>query len=236
VQATLEWAQESLAATGFGSDLYRDRYGVMRLQAEDRYRFPIGAIADATLVYSQGLGGRSEADALATGIPLSQQGASPNFSKLVLNARWTQFLPESLQGVLIASAQTSFGKPLFIAEQFGLDGLTAASGYPIGAFTVDQGATLRGELIRPIQLFAPASITIAPYVFAEGGAGEIFDQTVLQQARINAGSFGVGVRTGLDAAGLPFNGTFTIELARGYSNVPGEQQVYRCNFSIGLNF
>jgi hemolysin activation/secretion protein len=236
VQATLEWARESLVATAFGADLYLDSYRVMRLQAEDRYRFPIGAIADATLIFSQGLGGRNEADALATGVPLSQQGASPDFTKLGFNARWTQFLPENLQGVLIASAQTSFGKPLFIAEQIGLDGLTAASGYPIGTFTVDQGATLRGELIRPIQLFTPASTSIAPYVFAEGGSGEIFDATILQQARINAGSFGVGVRTGLDAAGLPFNGTFDIELARGYSNVPGEKQVNRCNFSIGLNF
>jgi hemolysin activation/secretion protein len=236
VQATLEWAQESLSAIGFGNDLYLDRYGVMRLQAEDRYRFGIGAIADATLIYSQGLGGRNEADALASGIPLSQQGASPDFSKLALNARWTQFLPASLQGVLIASAQTSFGKPLFIAEQIGLDGTTAASGYPIGTFTVDQGATLRGELIRPIQLFTLGSTSLAPYVFAEVGAGEIFEPTVLQQGTINASSFGIGVRTGLDAAGLPFNTVFDIELARGYSNVPGEHQVNRCNFSISLNF
>ena len=236
LQATVEWAQESLQAVGFSPDLYLDRYAVARFQAEDRLQFPFGALADATLVYSQGLGGRNASDAAASGIPLSQQGSSPTFSKLGFNGRWNQVLPQGFQGALIATAQTSFGAPLFIAEQIGLDGTSAASGYPIGTFTVDQGATLRAELSHPISHFGPGALSLSPYVFGEAGAGQIFQPTFGQQGTIDASSIGVGVRTGLDVVGAPANGTFSIELARGFSNVPGEGQVYRCNFAVGLNF
>ncbi len=236
LQATVEWAEESLQAVGFEPDLYLDRYAVARFQAEDRLQLPFGALADATLIFSQGLGGRNASDAAASGVPLSQQGASPTFSKLGFNGRWTQFLPQGFQGVLIASAQASFGKPLFIAEQIGLDGGSAASGYPIGTFTVDQGATLRGELVHPFSHFGPGALSLSPYLFGEGGTGQIFQPTFGQQSTIDASSFGVGVRTGFDIAGAPANGTFSIELARGLSNVPGELQDYRCNFAVGLNF
>ncbi|MBV8471848.1 MAG: hypothetical protein JO255_03620, partial [Alphaproteobacteria bacterium] len=192
-------------------------------------------LAETSLVYSQGLGGRDEAQAAASNVPLSQQGASPTFSKLALDGRWTQLLPQGLQGVLVGQAQTSFGEPLFISEQFSLDGETAASGYPLGTFSVDEGATLRGELIRPIAL--PGSMSIAPYAFGAVGRGRIDDPTYIQQGLITAGSFGVGLRGGADVAGLPVQGVvYAVELARALSDVPGEQQGYRFNISIGVNF
>ena len=137
-QATYEWAQEHLSPIGFDTDIYDDQYNVARLQLEDHLRLPYGLLA-GTLVFSQGLGGRGETQALLTGVPLSQQGAFPTFSKLGLDATWTQPLPYDLQGTLIGQAQTSFGHPLFIAEQFSLDGLQAASAYPLGTFSVDEG-------------------------------------------------------------------------------------------------
>ena len=150
-QATYEWAQEHLSPIGFDTDIYDDQYNVARLQLEDHLRLPYGLLA-GTLVFSQGLGGRGETQAALTGVPLSQQGAFPTFSKLGLDATWTQPLPYDLQGALIGQAQTSFGHPLFIAEQFSLDGLQAASAYPLGTFSADEGATLRGEIQRPYPL------------------------------------------------------------------------------------
>ena len=164
-QATYEWVQEHLSPIGFNTDIYDDQYNVARLQLEDHLRLPYGLLA-GTLVFSQGLGGRGETQAVFTGVPLSQQGAFPTFSKLGLDATWTQPLPYDLQGALIGQAQTSFGHPLFIAEQFSLDGLQAASAYPLGTFSADEGATLRGEVQRPLAVgWTQGRATIAPYIF-----------------------------------------------------------------------
>ena len=237
-QATYEWAQEHLSPIGFDTDIYDDQYNVARLQLEDHLRLPYGLLA-GTLVFSQGLGGRGETQAVLSGVPLSQQGAFPTFSKLDLDATWTQPLPYDLQGALIGQAQTSFGHPLFIAEQFSLDGLQAASAYPLGTFSVDEGATLRGEIQRPYLFgWTQGRATLAPYIFGAASQGWIDEPTAVQPGHISAESFGVGLRVGGDAATtvLPLGATFTLELARGFSNVVGEGQVYRGNVGFAVKF
>jgi hemolysin activation/secretion protein len=237
-QATYEWAQEHLSPIGFNTDIYNDQYQVARLQLEDHLRLPYGLLA-GTLVFSQGLGGRGETQAILTSVPLSQQGAFPTFSKLGFDGTWTQPLPYDFQGALIGQAQTSFGHPLFIAEQFSLDGLQAASAYPLGTFSADEGATLRGELQRSYSFgWAPGRATVSPYIFGAASQGWIDDPTAVQPGHISAESFGVGLRLGANAATpiLPLGSTFTIELARGFSNVAGEGQVYRGNVAFAVNF
>ena len=237
-QATYEWAQEHLSPIGFDTDIYDDQYNVARLQLEDHLRLPYGLLA-GTLVFSQGLGGRGETQAALTNVPLSQQGAFPTFSKLGLDATWTQPLPYDLQGALIGQAQTSFGHPLFIAEQFSLDGSQAASAYPLGTFSVDEGATLRGEIQRAYPFgWTQGRGTIAPYIFGAASQGWIDDPTAVQPGHINAESFGVGLRLGADTPTpvLPLGATFSIELARGFSNVVGEGQVYRGNVAFAVKF
>jgi hemolysin activation/secretion protein len=237
-QATYEWAQEHLTPIGFNVDLYDDQYNVARLQLEDHLRLPYGLLA-GTLIFSQGLGGRGETQAALSGVPLSQQGAFPTFSKLGLDATWTEPLPYDLQGAVIAQAQTSFGHPLFIAEQFSLDGVNAASAYPLGTFSVDEGATLRGEIQRPVPVgWTQGRATISPYVFAAAAGGKIDQPTAVEQGWISAESFGIGLRVGADAAPaiLPLGSTLSVELARGFSNVAGEGEVYRGNFAFAVKF
>jgi hemolysin activation/secretion protein len=237
-QATYEWAQEHLSPIGFDTDLYDDQYNVARLQLEEHLKLPLGLFA-GTLVFSQGLGGRGETQAVLTGIPLSQQGAFPTFSKLGLDATWAQPLPYDLQGVLIGQGQTSFGHPLFIAEQFSLDGAQAASAYPLGTFSVDEGVTLRGEIQRPYPFgWTQGRGTIAPYIFGAASQGWIDEPTAVQPGHISAESFGVGLRLGGDAATtvLPLGATFSLELARGFSSVVGEGQVYRANVAFAVKF
>jgi len=235
-QATYEWAQEHLVPIGFDTDLYDDQYNVARLQLEDHLRLPYGLLAGA-LVFSQGLGGRGETQAALTRVPLSQQGAFPTFSKLGLDATWTQPLPYDFQGALIGQAQTSFGHPLFVAEQFSLDGAQGASAYPLGTFSVDEGATLRGEVQRPFAVaLTLGRVTVAPYVFAVAAGGKVDQPTAVQQGWISAESFGLGLRFGADAANFPVGATFAVELARGYSNVPGEGQIYRGNVAFAVKF
>ncbi len=237
-QATYEWAQEHLSPIGFDTDIYDDQYNVARVQLEDHLRLPYGLLA-ATLAFSQGLGGRDETQAALTGVPLSQQGAFPTFSKLGLDATWTEPLPYDFQGALIGQGQTSFGHPLFIAEQFSLDGAQAASAYPLGTFSVDEGATLRGEIQRPFAFGrTEGRATVAPYIFGAASQGWIDDPTAVQPGHISAESFGLGLRLGADAATtvLPLGATFSVELARGFSSVVGEGQVYRCNVAFAVKF
>ncbi len=79
-QATYEWAQEHLSPIGFDTDIYDDQYNVARLQLEDHLRLPAGLLA-GTFVFSQGLGGRGETQAVLTGVPLSQQGVVPDLQQ-----------------------------------------------------------------------------------------------------------------------------------------------------------
>ena len=60
----------------------------------------------------------------------------------------------------------------------------------------------------------------------------------MQPGHINAESFGVGLRLGADTPTpvLPLGATFSIELARGFSNVVGEGQVYRGNVAFAVKF
>ena len=81
--------------------------------------------------------------------PLSAYGASPDFSKLYLETRVTQPLVEEVQLALVAKAQTGFGAPLVLAEQFSLDGYNGVSGFAVGTLNVDRGVVVRGELSRP---------------------------------------------------------------------------------------
>jgi hemolysin activation/secretion protein len=236
LQATWEWDEEHLVPTGFDTDLYKDNYQVARFQAADQFLLPWGAAAQATASFSQGLTGRNASQA-AAGVPNSQQGAIPQFSKANLDLNIQQPLPFASQFALIGHAQWSFGKPLFLAEQISLDGADALSAFPSGTFTVDEGATLRGEFIHPVAFtVSGVQAMLAPYLFGAVGRGFVDDPTAVQQSAIDAGSLGIGMRTGADVTGAPYGGSLSVELARAFSNVTNERQGYRGNVALALKF
>jgi hemolysin activation/secretion protein len=142
----LERIDQSLYAPALQTDINHDSYGVARLSADWRSLSPWGAPFQANLQISQGLGGRNAADAAASQIPLSRQGATPDFSKFSTDLHLTQLVDGDLSLDVYGRAQASFGKPLFLSEQFALDGAEGLSAASDGAFNVDTGATLREEL------------------------------------------------------------------------------------------
>ncbi len=232
---TYEWAQESLVASGFAQDIYLDQYNVARFRGEDQLR-ALGGVVNSSLEFSQGLGGR-DAPQPGTGTPVSQQGATPTFSKALGDIRWLQPVAAGFQTLAIVDGQTSFGEPLFVAEQFPLDGPDAVSAYPLGTLQVDQGVTVRGELQRPFTFENDAGrVGLTPYLFGAGAWGMIDQPTAVQLGSINASGFGAGLRTSELPRAVPIAGAFSIEFARGYSNVPGEGVVNRCNFSFSATF
>jgi hemolysin activation/secretion protein len=235
VSSTLEWDQEYMT-DGFGPDLYSDEYGVWRGKADSQFSLNGGASLETAGALSQGLGGRTGVGSLT---PLSQQGATPTFTKFNVNGQFTQPLPNLFSLALFGAGQTSFGKPLMVSEQFSLDGPSAVSGFPTGTFVVDEGAFGRAEFGRTFPLTAfGAQIPVEPYVFGAGGFGVIDMPTAVQQRDVRVGSLGVGARAGVSApAGWWVSGAdVAAEVARFASDVPGEREGWRGNFSFSVRF
>jgi len=237
LQATAEWDDEKLTTTDFGTLLYHDEYGVGRFGGHDALELPWGAAAVVDGTFSHGIAGRGGSLA----VPLSEQGASPVFNKLNAFVSLRQPLPEAFEIDFSGRAQTSFGTPLMLSEQFSLDGPDALSSFAAGTFSVDQGASLRIELARPFTvslLDDMPPLTLAPYLFGAYGYGELADATAVQRAVIDAGSAGLGMRcaAGTSVAGVPLGSNLSVEMGRRFSDVPSERGGYRMDVALNLTF
>jgi hemolysin activation/secretion protein len=237
VNLSVEYVMQQVDAPAFGVTLNSDRYGVVRAGPDYAMSLPWGAGLQLGAALSQGLGGRTDADAVASGVPLSRAGAGPDFTKVTGNFRVSQPLLADLRLDLIGSGQLSLGKPMLRSEQFALDGTEAVSAFAAGTFNVDQGATLRGELVRPFAArFDAVGATVSPYLFGSVGRGWLFDVTAVEQSTINAGAVGLGARSTVDvAAGSP-GLSFGLELARQFTDVAGLRQGWRGNVNAMVTF
>jgi hemolysin activation/secretion protein len=238
LNSAFEYINQSVALPLFAADLNKDRYGAIRIGAAYETGLPwsgAGLLGSAT--FSQGAGGRDNADALASGVPLSRQGADPYFSKLTFDARITQALPNDLRMDFIARAQTSFGKPLLVSEQFSLDGPQAVSVYPSGSLNVDEGGTLRVELSRSFgPVGAAVPMILLPYAFGSFGIGRLVEPTVLERAVVSGGAVGVGVRSGIDNADGYQGFGLGVEIGRQFSNLPNLAHSWRGQVIMSFRF
>ena len=166
-----------------------------------------------------------------------RQGASPFFAKGNVDAHLVQPLPDAFQFDLIGRAQTSFGQPLMQPEQFQLDGPLAVSGYPIGTLNVDEGVSLRGELSRPFFVQGgPVPLVLTPYGFGAFGIGRLLEPTVLEVGVVRAGSFGAGLRSGIDMPNGYQGASLGLEVARQYSDLETVPHGWRFNAVLNLSF
>jgi hemolysin activation/secretion protein len=238
LNGAFEYIRQNVALPLFSTDLNRDRYGVLRIGAAYETGLPWWSAAlQASATFSQGTGGRDIADALASGVPLSRLGAGPDFSKATFDAHVTQPLPDEFRMDFIARAQTSFGDPLLVSEQFSLDGPQAVSAYPSGTLNVDEGGTLRAELSRSFAVTGtPVPVILSPYGFGSFGTGRLVEPTIVELAVIRAGAVGAGVRSGIDFPGGYQGVALGLEIARQFSNLPTLPQAWRANVSVSLRF
>ncbi|MGC2780754.1 MAG: ShlB/FhaC/HecB family hemolysin secretion/activation protein [Bradyrhizobium sp.] len=233
-----EYIDQNVALPLFETDLNRDRYGVLRAGAAYETGLPWGGAAlQTSATFSHGTGGRDRADADASGIPLSRQGAGPLFAKANVDARLTQPLPGEFRVDLIGRAQTSFHTPLLVPEQFSLDGPQAVSAYPSGTLNVDEGGTLRGELSRPFAVPGfVAPLILSPYGFGVFGVGRLDAPTIVELPIVRGAAVGAGLRSGMDMPGGYQGVTLGLELARQYSNLPNLPHAWRANVSVSMRF
>ncbi len=239
LQAALEWDDETLTAIGFGTELYQDEYGAGRVGAHDERLLPWGATAVFDGTFSHGIAGR---DGTAL-LPLSQQGASPVFNKVLGSATLRQPLPGEFELTAIGRGQTSFGTPLMLAEQFGLDGSESLSAFASGTFSVDEGMTLRAELSHPFTVSLGAlglapPLGLSPYLYGAAGRGIVDQATAAQKGIVEAASVGVGMRSAAAAVAdsWPLGSTLAVEFGRQFSDVPGQRVGYRANVALNVTF
>jgi hemolysin activation/secretion protein len=238
LNGAFEYISQNVALPLFATDLNRDRYGALRAGAAYEAGLPWWSETlrtSATL--SHGTGGRTIADGVASGIPLSRQGGSPDFAKANVDAHLIQPLPDAFRFDLIGRAQASFRKPMLVSEQFSLDGPQAVSAYPSGTLNVDEGGTLRGELSRPFVIPGPdAPLMLSPYGFGAFGVGRLNDPTVVELTTIRAAAVGAGLRSGIDMPDGYRRATLSVEIARQFSNLPNLERAWRTNVSISIGF
>jgi hypothetical protein len=197
---SLEYLEQSTRAEAFDVDLSRDRYAALRARLDWSRSTPWGAPFGLAVGASQGLGGRDAADAADSGVTLSRLGAEPTFSRLDATLRISQALPiEATRLNATLAGQTSFGRPVFVSEQFLLDGPSLVTGVPSGTLGVDRGVALRAEVQRDLPFPSDGfGGVLRPYGFVAYGVGTIERPTTLESGRLTARSGGLGAR--LDVA------------------------------------
>jgi hemolysin activation/secretion protein len=215
-------------APDFNVDLSHDRLRILRgnlalAQSFDPI-FPAlgGASLELSSTFSRGLlvwGTRTQADALASGVPLSRVGEDPQFSKVDAALRASQGLPlDFVIGGMVAG-QYSFNKVLPSSEEFALDGQTALSSFETGTLIGDSGYTVRGEFSRPFAIAAGSQqLSFTPYVFGAIGRAWIVQATALELAEIRAADYGAGVRMQVFTPAIGTTTNFSVEAGRQKTN------------------
>jgi outer membrane immunogenic protein len=231
-------------ANGPFFSLSRDRYDDLRVAGEWITRFPweLGGQSTLAMFFIKGLGGRGASQGEA--IPLSRPFSSPTFSKLRVDWRVVQPLPEQFLVSAFVKAQTSFGASLMLPENLSLDGPDGVSGFAAGSLNVDRGVAGRIELGRTFKAdFDTTSFVATPYLFAAAGRGvheaPFFSLPPFPSEKrfMRAEAYGGGVRADVNLFGSQTTQeSVAIEFARTHSNIPLRENGYRTNFSYTMRY
>ncbi len=230
---------QQLEMSGSLSDFSEDRLRVLRLVQQGNIYLSDSSHLSGSMTLSQGL------DALGarggtTSVPLSRDGAAPDFTKLDLEARFQQtFAGGDAAFSLAAKAQYSFGDPLVASEQIGLGGMSMLSAYDSGAMVGDSGLMARGELALPRKLslfssYPGLGTEISPYLFGAAGLVSLEQPTAAEEEITRAVSVGAGLRFALARRQSSDAAMLTLEYAHGdASHESGEN---RFNISLTGKF
>lgn len=233
----VEDVEQQISAPDFGVALSHDHYRVLRGGIDYATTLPSQAGLQLGAQLSKGLGGRNAEDAITSRVPLSRISATPDFVKLAATARLSQPLPAGFRFDVIGTSQITGGKAMLRSEQLSLDGSDALSAFASGTLNADEGFTLRGELAYPFVFNAfGTGAAASPYLFAAGGRGWIASPSAVEQAALNAGAVGTGVRSSVSIPGSSADASLAVEIARGFTDVSGVRQGWRANVLGTVSF
>jgi hemolysin activation/secretion protein len=197
--------------------LSQDRLRVLRANSDGDYLAPWGGIMSGHFSTSfglAGLGARSAAEALASGVPLSRQGANANFSKVEASVNYSQAVYREIFLSLNARAQYSFGQALLRSEQIGIASPAGLSTFDVGTLQGDSGYVLRAELSRSFELptmLENIGFVATPYVFGAVGGVYLLDPTALENWSTTAAAYGIGLRLNDGVRGTRSFGLLSLE-------------------------
>lgn len=227
--------EQSMDLLGTELPFTQDRLRILRFTQSADASLSNGGNLSGDVTLSVGLDAFGARQATTT-LPLSRDGASPDFTKLEISARYSQTLLDgALQWSLAGRAQTSFRTPLAASEQMGVGGFDWVSAYESGAIQGDRAAVLRTELGMPFILPAldayPAlGSAVMPYVFAAGGITKVEKPTALEEGVTRAGAFGLGLRIGLSEKASPRSTSLSLEYAHGAASDQGPEDRFNLRF------
>lgn len=228
--------RQKLDLAGTSTPFTEDQLRVFRLSQTADVILPWGASVGGNLSASFGVdsfGARSATSAL----PLSRDGAEPDFSKLELAVNYGQsMLNERAHLTIAGKAQTSFGDSLASSEQFGIAGFDWLSAFDGGKLQGDGGVATRAEVSFPIVLgmTPPFGGAVAPYIFGAAGLTKLEKPSAVEDAITRATSFGAGLRVGLSEQATPHSTTLTLEYAHGTAT--GLEAENRFNLRFNATF
>lgn len=212
--------------------VHEDALRVLRLSGDAFWLSDSGVSTELGASLSFGLdvaGSRTAADASAEK-PLSREGADATFKKLELTARQRRALSEKMTFTLSGRAQTSFGDPLVVSEQFGIATSRELSPFADtpGSFGGDSGAAIRSEVSYAMDSTIAQSIpySISPYFFLAAGQVHLENPAVGEEANIKAQGFGLGLDLYRDFDPAFSNANIRIELGRGTSDAADRTSLF----------
>ncbi|MDB5432288.1 MAG: ShlB/FhaC/HecB family hemolysin secretion/activation protein [Caulobacter sp.] len=209
---SFEVEDERQTAPTFGVTLNQDSLRVARVSLSWDEGVAGGGSVRWMVQISQGidgLGARTQADALASGIPLSRAGSAPDFSTVTVQASWTTTLPKDFRLQLSARAQAALNGAMPSSELFSLDGRDALSSFTAGAVGSDGGWTVRAQVSRTFigKIGSSGRYAFTPYAFAAYGHASYETPTLLPTTHATDAGLGFDLRFDGGPAGLkPFVG------------------------------
>ncbi len=231
---------QQLDLLGSRTDFTEDKTRVVRLSQQGDVYLGNGDHLSGSATLSVGLDALGAREGTVA-LPLSRDGADPDFAKLSVEARFQHAFGQDFGHVsLAAKAQTSFGEPLVASEQLGIGGQSWLSAYDSGAITGDSAIAARIEWAFPQNMSRrfgwqnSLGMAIEPYLFAAGGVVSLEQANVGEYSQTNAMSVGLGARIGLSQVGTSRSTALTVEAAHGDADHIGDEN--RFNFALQANF
>nr|WP_321456931.1 ShlB/FhaC/HecB family hemolysin secretion/activation protein [uncultured Cohaesibacter sp.] len=238
---TFEMASEkqTIDVAGAKSAFSEDQLRIIRFGQSASLYDPWGGLFSASAVASFGL------DALGarqgtTALPLSRDGAEPDFSKLAVDVNYKKAaLQNRINFSFAAAAQTSFGEALVSSEQLTLSGRDWLSAFDAGDIVGDSGVVARGEVSYPVTMpllsgLEGVQTVVSPYLHAEAGAAKLEQATALENKWTRAYSVGAGLRLALGKMDSNIATSLVLEYAHGEAT--GLDEKDRFNFALTSQF
>ena len=215
---------QDLLVGPFSLPVYDDDLSVLRATVDGAVNYENGAFLQASAILSRGLDAfGASASVGPDDTPLSRQGASAEFTKLVLSAQYQRPLDANWSVNVNGRVQTSFGDPLVTSEQLSVASSSELSTFDAGELRGDDGWVLRAELGRSQQVsVADFPLIFKPYVFGAYSELGIEQPTVFEQSTTTAYAYGLGIDLFTIEDSAYRSGSLRVEYGRGERDDLGE--------------